>query len=96
MTYAEKAIAYSPDLTGKAYLKMANINTLLGQYNEAIAYCSKASAADITVSGSADRLKANIQKAQASKAANDAAVKAYNDFKARQKAEEDFWKGSGK
>ena len=96
MTYAEKAIAYSPDLTGKAYLKMANINTLLGQYNEAIAYCSKASAADITVSGSADRLKANIQKAQANQAANAAAMKAYNDFKARQKAEEDFWSGGGK
>ena len=96
LTYAEKAIAYSPDLTGKAYLKMANIYTMLGQYNDAVSYCSKASAADITVSGSADRLKANIQKAQANKAANAAAVKAYNDFKARQKAEEDFWKGSGK
>ena len=75
---------------------MANIYTMLGQYNDAVSYCSKASAADITVSGSADRLKANIQKAQANKAANAAAVKAYNDFKARQKAEEDFWKGSGK
>ena len=96
LTYAEKAIAYNADLTGKAYLKMANIYTLLGQYNEAVAYCSKASAADITVSGSADRLKANIQKAQANKAANDAAVKAYNDFKARQKAEEDFWSGGAK
>ncbi|MBP3712498.1 MAG: tetratricopeptide repeat protein [Bacteroidaceae bacterium] len=96
LTYAEKAIGYNDDLTGKAYLKMANINALLGQYGEAVAYCDKASNADITVSGSANRLKANIQKAQASQAANAAAMKAYNDFKARQKAEEDFWKGGGK
>ena len=93
LTYAEKAIAYNADLTGKAYLKMANINALLGQYGDAIAYCGKASTADITVSGSANRLKESIQKAQASQAANAAALKAYNDFKARQKAEEDFWKG---
>ena len=96
LTYAEKAIAYNPDLTGKAYLKMANINTMLGQYGEAIAYCSKASAADITVSGSADRLKANIQKVQANQAENAKARKAYDDYLKRQKAEEDFWKGSGK
>ena len=96
LTYAEKAIKYNPDYTGKAYLKMANIYTMLGQYNEAIAYCGKASAADITVSGSADRLKANIQKAQASQAENAKARTAYDAFIKRQKAEEDFWKGSGK
>ena len=96
LTYAEKAIGYSDDLTGKAFLKMANINALLGQYGEAVAYCDKATQADITVSGSATRLKENIQKAQANQAANAAAMKAYNEFKARQKAEEDFWKGGGK
>ncbi len=96
LTYAEKAISYSPDLTGKAYLKMANINALLGQYGEAVAFCDKASSADITVSGSADRLKANIQRAQASQAANAAARKAYDEFLARKKAEEDFWKGGAK
>ena len=95
LTYAEKAIAYNPDLTGKAYLKMANINTMLGQYGEAIAYCGKASAADITVSGSADRLKANIQKVQANQAENAKARKAYDDYMARKKAEEAFW-GGGK
>lgn len=93
LTYAQKAIDYNADLTGKAYLKMANINALIGQYGDAIAYCGKASAADITVSGSANRLKESIQKAQASQAENAKALKAYNDFKARQKAEEDFWKG---
>lgn len=96
LTYAEKAIAYNADLTGKAYLKMANIYTMLGQYSEAIAYCGKASAADITVSGSANRLKENIQKAQANQAENARARKAYDDFIKRQKAEEDFWSGGAK
>ena len=96
LTYAEKAIAYNPDYTGKAYLKEANIYTLLGQYQEAINYCDKASEADITVSGSATRLKENIKKAQANQAANDKARKAYDDFIARQKAEEAFWSGGGK
>ena len=96
LTYAEKAIAYNADLTGKAYLKMANIYTLLGQYSEAIAYCGKASAADITVSGSANRLKENIQRVQANQAENAKARKAYDDFIKRQKAEEDFWSGGAK
>ena len=96
LTYAEKAIEYNPELTGKAYLKMANINTLLGQYAEAISYCEKASVADITVSGSADRLKANIQKVQANQAENAKARKAYDDFMARKKAEEAFWGGGAK
>ena len=69
---------------------------MLGQYNEAIAYCSKAADADITVSGSANRLKENIQRVQANQAENAKARKAYDDFIKRQKAEEDFWKGSGK
>ena len=96
LTYAEKGIAYNPDLTGKAYLKMANIYTMLGQYGEAISYCDKAGEADITVSGSAIRLKENIQKVQANQAANDKARKAYEDFLARKKAEEDFWSGGAK
>jgi hypothetical protein len=96
LTYAEKGMAYNADLTGKAYLKMANIYTLLGQYGEAISYCDKASAADITVSGSANRLKENIQRVQANQAANAAARKAYEEYQARRKAEEDFWKGGAK
>lgn len=96
LTYAGKAIGYNADLTGKAYLKMANIYALLGQYSEAIAYCGKASTADITVSGSANRLRESIQKAQASQAENAKARKAYDDFIARQKAEEAFWSGGAK
>ena len=53
--------------------------------------CTKAANADITVSGTANRLKENIQKAQANQAANERARRAYEEFIARQKAEEDFW-----
>ena len=96
LTYAEKAIGYNADLTGKAYLRMANIYAMLGQYGDAVGYCDKAGEADITVSGSASRLKENIQKAQANQAVNAAARKAYDDFMARKKAEEEFWKGGAK
>ena len=96
LTYAEKAIAYNKELDGKAYLKEANIYAMLGQYPNAIEYCTKAAEADITVSGAADRLKANIQKAHANQAANDKARKAYEEFMARKKAEEEFWSKGAK
>lgn len=96
LTYAERAIGYNAELAGKSYLKQANIQTMLGQYNKAIELCAKAAEADITVSGSANRLSDNIKKAQASQAANDKARKAYEDYVARQKAEEAFWSNGGK
>lgn len=96
LTYAQKGISYNPDLTGKAYLKMANIYAQLGQYDEAVSYCDKAGEADITVSGSAIRLKESIKKAQASQAANDKARREYDEFIKRQKAEEEFWSGGAK
>ena len=91
LTYAEKSIGYNPDVAGKAYLNMANVNALIGQYSQALEYCSKAAEADITLSGPATRLKANIQKAQANQNANDKAQKEYNEYLKRKKAEEDFW-----
>lgn len=93
LTYAKKAVEYNADLKGKAFLKQANILTQLGKYDDAIACCTEASDADITVSGSADRLKENIKKAQANQAAHARAMKEYNDFIAKQKAEEAFWSG---
>lgn len=96
LRYAERGIAYNSDLTGKAFLKMANIYALIGQYGEAISYCDKASESDITVSGAATRLKDSIKKAQASQIANDKARKEYDDYIKRQKAEEEFWSGGAK
>ena len=91
LTYAERAIQYNGELAGKAYLKEANVYTQLGQYKEAGAYCTKAADADITVSGTANRLKENIQRVQANQAANEKARKEYEEYVARQKAEEEFW-----
>ena len=93
LTYAQKAIGYNSDIAGKANLNMANVYALLGQYPEALEYCAKASETDIALSGAADRLKANIQKAQASQAANDKAQKEYAEYLKRKKAEEAFWSG---
>lgn len=96
LTYAERAIKYNADLAGKAYLKEANVYTQLGQYNDAVAYCTKAAEADITVSGTANRLKENIQRVQANQAANEKARKEYEEYVARQKAEEEFWTRAAK
>jgi tetratricopeptide (TPR) repeat protein len=91
LTYAQKAIEYNPDLAGKAYLKMAEIYANLGQYDKAIEYCTKATESDITLDRKANGLKAQIQKNQANNAAREKALKAYQDFMQRKKAEEDFW-----
>ena len=91
LTYAEKAIEYNPDLTGKAYLRMAKIYAQLGQYPKAIEYCTKSADADITVSGEAMRWKSRIQTAQADQNANEKARKAYDDYIKRKQAEEAFW-----
>ncbi len=96
LTYAEKAIGYNPDLTGKVYLNMATIYAVLGQFATAIEYCDKACEADISLCGEAGRRKANIQRVQATQQANDKYRKEYDDFMKRKKAEEDFWNGAGK
>lgn len=89
--YLDKAIQYNKDLAGQAYLRKAVVYTSLGQYPEALSYCSQASSADITVSGSANRLADKIKAAQANAAANAKAKAAYDAYLAKQKAEEDFW-----
>ncbi len=91
LVYLDRAIGYNQDLAGQAYLKKAVVNTALGQYPQALAFCNQASEADITVSGSANRLAEKIRSAQANAAANARAKAAYDAYIARQKAEEDFW-----
>ena len=96
LVYLDKAIGYNADLAGRANLQKAAVNTALGQYDQAIAYCDTASEADITVSGAANRLANRIKEAQANAAANARAKAAYDAFVAKQKAEEDFWSGGKK
>ena len=93
LVYLDKAISYNSDLAGRANLQKAAVYTALGQYPQALTYCAEAATADITVSGSANRLAQKIRDVQANAAANARAQKAYNDYVAKQKAEEDFWGG---
>lgn len=92
--YAEDAARFNPSLEGKSNLQLANIYAQLGQYSQSLSYCTKASQSDITVSGAADRLKAQIQKIQANTAAAAKAKAAYDAYLAKKKAEEDFWNGA--
>lgn len=96
LVYLDKAVAYNSDLAGRVNLQKAIVSTALGQYDQAIAYCDQASSADITVSGTANRLSERIKEAQANAAANARAKAAYDAYIAKQKAEEDFWSGGKK
>ena len=91
LVYLDKAMGYNADLKGQASMRKAVVYTALGQYSDALTYCDQASAADITVSGSANRLAGKIREAQANAAANARAKAAYDAYIAKQKAEEDFW-----
>ncbi len=91
LVYLDKAVGYNADLAGQAYMKKAAVYTALGQYPQALNFCDQASAADITVSGSANRLADKIRTAQSNAAANARAKAAYDAYIAKQKAEEDFW-----
>ena len=96
LMYLDKAVAYNNDLAGRVNLQKAIVSTALGQYDQAIAYCDQASSADITGSGTANRLSERIKEAQANAAANARAKAAYDAYIAKQKAEEDFWSGGKK
>ncbi len=89
--YLDRAVQYNSDLSGQVYMKKAIVCTALGQYNDALSYCTQAADADITVSGTADRLSTQIKKVQANAAENEKARKAYEAYQAQQAAEEDFW-----
>lgn len=91
--YLDKASAYNSELEGKVLIQKATISTQLGQYDEAISLSNKAAEKDITVSATATRLIASIQKAKANAAANAKAKAEYDAWKAKKQAEEDFWNG---
>ena len=94
--YLDKAVQFNADLEGKAFMQRANIAIKQKNYDQAIAFCNKAAEADITVSGSANRLKQNIQTVQAHNAEYARQKAAYDKQQAELKAEEDFWKAGGK
>ena len=78
-------------------MQMANNYVKAGDLNEAISYCNKAAAADITVAPRANELHNRLVAAQAKQRANAAelarAQAKYNAWKKAQAEEEAFWKG---
>ena len=94
--YLDKAVQFNPDLEGKCYMQRANIATKAKQYADAKQYCDKAAAADITLSGQAQRLKQSILTVEAHNAEYARQKAEYDRQQAEIKAEEDFWKAGKK
>lgn len=94
--YLDKAISYNPEITGKAHFVRAQILVRMKKYSDAVAYCDKAGAADVSISGSAGRLKSSLQEAIRKNAEYERKNAEYKAAQAKQKKEEDFWKAGGK
>lgn len=90
--YLDKAISYNSAVTGKSYLLRAQILAKQKKFTEAANYCTKAAEADISISGTANRLKANIIDVQRKNAEYEKANAAYQAEKAKRQKEEEFWK----
>lgn len=90
--YLDKAQQYNPDLEGKCWMERANIAIKANKLQDAIAACNRAKTVDITLSGQADRLRAELLNAQARHAEYEKQKAAYDQYQKEQKAEEDFWK----
>ena len=65
-------------------------------FSEAISYCTKAAQEDVSISGSANRLKEKIQEVQRKNAEYEKANAEYKAQKAKIEKEENFWKAGGK
>ena len=91
-TYLDKAISYSPAISGKAHLVRAQILASSRNFSEAISYCTMAAEEDVSISGSANRLKERIIEAQRKTAEYERANAEYQARKAAQEQEENFWK----
>ncbi len=90
--YLDKAISYNSAVAGKSYLLRAQFLAKQKKFSEAANYCTKAAEADISISGTANRLKANIIDVQRKNAEYEKANAAYQAEKAKRQKEEDFWK----
>lgn len=91
-SYLDKAISYNSAVTGKSYLLRAQFLAKQKKFTEAANYCTKAAEADISISGTANRLKASIIDVQRKNAEYEKANAAYQAEKAKRQKEEDFWK----
>lgn len=90
--YLDKAISFNNAVTGKSYLLRAQFLARQKKFAEAVNYCTKAAEADISISGTAERFKANLIDVQRKNAEYEKANAVYQAEKAKRQKEEDFWK----
>ena len=95
-SYLEKAVGLNPAISGKANLLRAKIYAKQKRFNDAIACCNKAAQEDVSISGSANRLKTAILDVKQKNAEIERQNAEYQAAKAKQEKLENFWKGGGK
>ena len=91
-TYLDKAIGYNSAISGKAHLVRAQILASKKNFSEAISYCNKAAKEDVSISGSANRLKSKIVEVQQKNAEYERQNAAYKAAKEKQEKLDNFWK----
>lgn len=94
--YLDKAVQYNAGISGKANLVKAQILASSKKFSEAINYCTLAANEDVSISGTANRLKEKIQEVQRKNAEYERANAEYQALKAKQEKEENFWKAGSK
>lgn len=94
-TYLDKAISFNPAIAGKAHLVRAQVLATNKKYADAIVYCTRAASEDVSISGSANRLKEKIQEVQRKTAEYERQNAEYQKEKAKREKEENFWKAGG-
>lgn len=93
-TYLDKAQQFSPSIGGRAMLMRAQFLAAEKKFGEAISSCDQAITADVSLSGTATRLKENIIKIQQQTAKYEKDKAAYDAEVAKRKKIEEFWNGS--
>ena len=91
-SYLDKAVGFNSAISGKANLIRAQIKAKEKKFDEAIALCTQAAQEDVSISGSADRLKAVIVDVKQKNAEYERQNAEYKAAKAKQEELEKFWK----
>lgn len=95
LTYLDKAVELNPAVSGRANLVRAQIYASTKKFVDAINFCDLAASEDVSISGSANRLKEKIQEVKQKHDEYERQNAAYEAEKAKRKKEEDFWKAGG-
>lgn len=89
--WLDKALEYNADLLGRSSMQRANYLARQEKYDEAIVACDQAKEADITLQGTAQRLKDQLLKQKARIAEYNRNKAEYDAAKKKEQEEADFW-----